>query len=31
MQTYYLKVHPDDLRERRKLRDRYDANAFPIS
>jgi hypothetical protein len=31
MQTYYLKVHPDDLRERLKLRNRYDVNAFLIS
>ncbi|MBN9653415.1 ATP-binding protein [Halobacillus sp. GSS1] len=28
----YLKVHPDDLRERLKLRNkRFDANSFPIS
>jgi predicted kinase len=28
----YLKVHPDDLRERLKLRNkRFDANAFPIN
>jgi predicted kinase len=28
----YLKVHPDDLRERLKIRNkRFDANAFPIS
>ncbi|MGR9049793.1 AAA family ATPase [Halobacillus faecis] len=29
---FYLKVHPDDLRERLKLRNkRFDANSFPIS
>ena len=28
----YLKVHPDDLRERLKIRNkRFDANAFPIT
>ena len=28
----YLKVHPDDLRERIKIRNkRFDANAFPIT
>jgi gluconate kinase len=28
----YLKVHPDDLRERLKIRNkRFDANAFPVT
>ncbi|ANX14059.1 hypothetical protein ABE41_018760 [Fictibacillus arsenicus] len=31
-QLIYLKVHPDDLRERLKIRKRrFDANAFPIT
>ena len=32
METYLYKSHPNDLRERLKLRNnRFDANSFPIS